>query len=471
MTETWMKVAKVVLVLLIIAAISTGIYYSVNGTDENYCENAGREFYATTFKETPYLPNETMYNQPLLKPSKQEQSLCSQYPNYTPIQNVTRKNIKDCGLKKENEPCFTPKLGVNPRIFIPPVIVTPIADISRDYPTHEPGNFNPVEDITEQTVTADKRSMNEVNRREGYVDEVNISQDPVDKLAGLNGADAIALNSGTDYQVFSDKISDQMVSDSGITNDPRNNKMKATSTLVYTPEELNQPQMRQYVQTIQPDSAFELSWDGVPINSSLGISYAPQLPPTFRDQVLDNDGKNILYTAITPEFVRDEGLDLARQQEMPTRTAWSQKENYEAEAGTINYNKFDRFSDVYDPRLTGNGDLYRSYSDVNLGQVDYYYGDVDAYRQPVFTIRNKVDHILYRSPMKSDDEPLYIREEQQTDRTLNEIKQEVEDQTTADEVFHREDLMERLMRKRNSEMWQLRNAPVKQQNNPTSIFV
>lgn len=496
------KQRKLALGLLVIGELIIIIaYYSKK---ESYCSNS-QENYTNTLKNSPYLPNETMYSSPLMIPDQEESALCSKYPKYTPNKYTTKKGNKNCGLKPIDAPCFTPKLGVNPRIFVPPEIAPQISDNTVwDYPTHQPGNFNPVEDITEQyeSKAVKKRSkeaddilngktLNNNNNKENYVGEIDINQNPIEKLAKLNGSDSVALNSGTSFEMTGDPMSDQMVSDDGITSDQRdvvecncpnncqgcdcdchkNLKMNKSQTFVYTPEELNQPEIRPYIQTIQPNSSWELSWDGVPINSSLGISYMPQIPPTFRDQVLDNDGYHPFYTAFTPQFVRDEGLDPNRQQEMPTRGPWSAKENYTAEAGTINYNTFDPFSDTYDPRLTGHGDLYRSYSDVNLGQIDYYYNDVDAYRTPLFSIRNKVDHVLYRNPMKSDLEPIYIRNEQLTDKSLNEIKQQVEDQATTDEVFHREDMIERLMRKRNSEMWQLRFAPVKQQNNTTSIFV
>ncbi len=525
---------KVGLIVLVVGLVATIIfYYSYRAAQK---KKAGyQEYYSENIEniESPYLTGINMYNKPLHKPSANQAKTCSKYPCYTAIQGVTKTGVSDCGLKNVNGPCFTPKLGNNPRTYIPPYIPPPIASDVWRYPSYSPVNYAPTSDITEQSldlVTNPLKDpkhlgLNVINKRnknktEGYVDMIpvpNLSQvpeTPDQMLARMNGADAVAQNSGAAYEALSDPVSDQMVSDEGIINDPRIPKnvfhatrklksqdrlkrecscgcgedckcpeecscgcavidilMEPTPTWIYTPEELNQPQVRPYVQTIQPDAAWEMAWDGVPINSSLGISYAPQIPPTFRDQVLNNDGYHPFYTAVSPQFVRDDGLAPGRKVEMPTRTAWSAKGNdLEAADGTVDYRKFDPYSDVYDPRLSGHGDVYRSYADVNLGQVDYYYSDINSLRTPNFTIRNKVDHVMFKNPMDGDS-PVYIREEYASDKSLNEIKEQVEDQATADEVFHREDMMSLLMRKRNSELYQLRYAPLKQQNNAAKIFV
>ena len=58
--------------------------------------------------------------------------------------------------------------------------------------------------------------------------------------------------------------------------------------------------------------------------------------------------------------------------------------------GTINYPNNDP-ENTYDPRQNNYGDITRSYSDVNLGQVNYYYSDINAHREPVFFTRNEVE--------------------------------------------------------------------------------
>ena len=126
---------------------------------------------------------------------------------------------------------------------------------------------------------------------------------------------------------------------------------------------------------------------------------------------------------------------------------------YQLESGSIN------FEDIYDPRFTSYGDPYRSYSDVNLGLVNYYYSDVDAYRMPNFISRSNVDFVDFRTPQGQ------IWPEYKRNVGIDEIRPHVESQVTADELFHREDLMTLQMEKRNREMWQLRLAPLNTNNN------
>jgi len=48
---------------------------------------------------------------------------------------------------------------------------------------------------------------------------------------------------------------------------------------------------------------------------------------------------------------------------------------------------------------------------------------------------------------------------------VNDIKKSVHDQYNSDAMYFREGLQERLMKKRNSELWQLRAAPVRKGGN------
>jgi hypothetical protein len=185
-----------------------------------------------------------------------------------------------------------------------------------------------------------------------------------------------------------------------------------------------------------------------PINSNIGISYTPDIPPRVLDQVATPYGTYPLFHRIDPELIRDQNIPPERLEEMPRRTAWSAKySDFDAAPGTVN------FEDIYDPRFNGYGDEYRSYGDVNLGQVQYYYSDVDAYRYPNFGIRSKVDHIDYVDPMGR------VLPEYDRKVGLDDIKSTVHDQYNADALYFREGLQERLMRKRNRELIQLREMP------------
>ena len=234
-----------------------------------------------------------------------------------------------------------------------------------------------------------------------------------------------------------------------------------TVTSIYGPGAVTTKEKTQYLTNIQPT---EYSYSDVtyPINSNLGISYTPAHPPVVLDQVATPIGTYPLFHSIDPQLIRDQNIPPERLQELPRRTQWSAKySGFDAAPGTVN------FEDIYDPRFNSYGDPYRSYGDVNLGQVQYYYGDVDAYRYPNFGIRSKVDFIDYTDPMGR------VLPEYDRNVGVEDIKQTVHDQYNADTMYFREDLQERLMRKRNRELWQLRAMPLRKNANAgtfTSLY-
>lgn len=230
---------------------------------------------------------------------------------------------------------------------------------------------------------------------------------------------------------------------------PSNLLIPKTPVSIYGPGMVNVPERTKYLQNVQPN-LYSFSDTAEPINANMGISYNPDLPPRVVDQVATYDGSYPLYHRIDPQLVREGGIPKARLEEMPRRTQWSAKYNtFDAQDGSVN------FEDIYDPRFTGYGDEYRSYVDVNLGNVQYYYSDIDAYRDPNFGTRSKVDFIDFVDPMGR------IKPEYSRDVGLNDVKKTVHNQFDADNIYFREDLMERLMRKRNQELWQLRAAPIR----------
>lgn len=226
-----------------------------------------------------------------------------------------------------------------------------------------------------------------------------------------------------------------------------------TTTSIYAPDEDMNRNRFKYMENIQP-SSYTYSDVSYPINSNLGISYTPQTPPLVIDQVAMSDASYPLFHRIDPQLVRDGNIPAERLQELPRRTNWSAKySGMEAAPGTVN------FEDIYDPRFNGYGDPYRSYGDVNLGQIQYSYSDIDRYRYPNFVTRSKVDFINFQTPMDQE-LPEYTR-----NVGLDDIRKEVESQYTADSLYFREDIQERLMRKRNRELWQLRAMPLRKNAN------
>jgi len=230
-----------------------------------------------------------------------------------------------------------------------------------------------------------------------------------------------------------------------------------TSTMVYTDSFLNQPNAKLFMQNIQPN-IFSYNVDPQPINAlASGISYTPQMPPKFRDQVYTQaDGLTYpIYTRVDPQLIRDDGVP-ARLLEQPVRGDWSAfYSSWEPAPGSINY------EDIYDGKFNSYGDPYRSYSDVNLGQVQYYYSDVDAYRYPNFISRSKIDFIEYTNPMGKV-QPYYERT-----AGLNDTRPFVENDWMLNSNYYRENIMESQMRKRNSELWQNRLAPQSRAANTT----
>lgn len=231
-----------------------------------------------------------------------------------------------------------------------------------------------------------------------------------------------------------------------------------TSTMIYTDEFFEQPDAKLFLQNVQPN-VYSYAVDLTPINSNLGISYTPQVPPKFRDQVYTRPENAVwpLYSRIDPQLIRDEGVP-ARLMEQPVRNEWSAKySSFNPAPGSINY------EDIYDPRFTSYGDPWRSYSDINLGSVNYYYSDVDSYRYPNFVTRSKVDFIEYTDPMGKV-KPYYQRT-----AALQDVRPYVENQWMSDTNYFRENIMEEQMRAANARNWQQRHSPLSRASHPQSM--
>jgi hypothetical protein len=87
-----------------------------------------------------------------------------------------------------------------------------------------------------------------------------------------------------------------------------------------------------------------------------------------------------------------------------------------------------------------------------LRQTRYFYDDVDAIRRPNYIVRSKLDSCAtvfgdQYGPMRTDQ------------KTLNQLRPLAEQAYLNNNLNYRNDLMESLMRKKNSEKWQERAAP------------
>ena len=163
-----------------------------------------------------------------------------------------------------------------------------------------------------------------------------------------------------------------------------------------------------------------------PISSNIGISFTQQVPP--RKVSYDSYG-NKIYTAMDPRVYTPDMNDDPKETDVPS--------NY----------------DIYDPRSNGYGTSYRSYIDKLTGQPRFYYDDIDAIRRPNYIARSDVDFLNNADtygPIKENDEEINITEN---------IRKNAEYAYLDNTIDFRTDMMTRLMRKRNAELWQTRQAP------------
>jgi hypothetical protein len=109
--------------------------------------------------------------------------------------------------------------------------------------------------------------------------------------------------------------------------------------------------------------------------------------------------------------------------------------------------------DVYDPRSNGYGTSYRGYTDKMTGRPRFYYDDVNAIRRPNYITRTEIDHI------KGVDTYGPVRSDEDIQMSNDTIRETVQNAFSEQALDFRTDMMTRLMRKRNAEMWQLRMAP------------
>lgn len=163
-----------------------------------------------------------------------------------------------------------------------------------------------------------------------------------------------------------------------------------------------------------------------PISSNIGISFDQQIPPR---QVTRDDQGNIIYEARDPRQFKPEPL---------------KKPEFNVPS----------VSDVYDPRFDGYGTADRAYTDKLTGQPRFYYDDVDAIKRPNYVTRSNIDFLCNADsygPIQNT----------AAERQMNERIRLTADQSYTDNTLDfRTEMMTRLMRKRNAELWQTRLAPM-----------
>ncbi len=195
------------------------------------------------------------------------------------------------------------------------------------------------------------------------------------------------------------------------------------------------PVMKQYnenlfTHTIQP-GVYTRNEIIEPINSNIGISFTQQFPPTTcKSNIWTGE---VEYTEHDPRIIE------------PDIT-----EPNSATISTVTE------ANVYDPRFSGYGTSYRSYTDDNVGQTRFYYDDVDAIRMPNYITRNDIDN----QPFADQYGPLPEGGAKGNPNNAN-IRALANDAFLQAAIQQRTELQERLMRKANARAWQQRTAPIK----------
>lgn len=175
-------------------------------------------------------------------------------------------------------------------------------------------------------------------------------------------------------------------------------------------------------QTIQP-GVYQKSHVGEPIQSNIGISYTQEFVPTEIDatsnqiKYTQQDPKNLI---ITPTLMRS-----AIEQSV---------------------------ENIYDPRFNGYGTSYRSYIDKLTGRPQFYYDDIDSITMPNYITRSNVDTFPWANT--------YGPDKIMDAETNDEYRQLANNAFHDSAIQFRTELQERLMRKRNAELWQRRVAPI-----------
>ena len=238
---------------------------------------------------------------------------------------------------------------------------------------------------------------------------------------GFEEADALILNNEPGWVNTACGYNPEQLFDSGLpTNLPAGNCTQDPVMKKYN-ENL-------FTQTVQP-GVYTTSQINQPINSNMGISFTQQFPPTSRS-VNPNTG-SLNFTERDPRIIEP------IMEELPVYDGAIANE-----------------SNINDPRFSGYGTSYRSYTDDKLGQTRFYYDDIDAIRMPNYITRSNIDN----QPFADHYGPLQPGASNGNIQNSN-IKELANKAFLDNSLLFRTEMQERLMRKANSNAWQNRSAP------------
>lgn len=182
-----------------------------------------------------------------------------------------------------------------------------------------------------------------------------------------------------------------------------------------------------YMQTLQP-GIYSTIDTNEPISSNIGISYQPQ----FKHVLKSSNGDKVTYTE-SNNFGELINSDFNTESVIQTPTIYN----------------------TFDPRFNGYGSDNRSYIDNTTGQQRFFYDDINAIKMPNYVSRSNIDF------MNAADSYGPIRDGyEHGNPNTKDIREIAELNYLNSTLQFRSDLQESLMRKRNSEMHQLRIAPI-----------
>jgi hypothetical protein len=307
--------------------------------------------------------------------------------------------------------------GANPKTMIAPPVLHPITDI----------------DHWRQDNTVNHSRTNAPGYHDLHASGYDIGILPVNdnyKKYLCNPEKLICTRNGSYKRIASDTDELQTVKPNG----PKPNGPKPNERVSGRPNENpngvrnnatgNYPNM--FVQTVQPN-IFSHSEVIEPIQSNYGISNTRNLPP--RGVSYDNLG-NTMYER-SPYIIED---------------------NTPEPIGIAEHN-------VYDPRFTGYGSSKRSYVHELTGQPRHYYDDINSVRMPNYLVRSNIDFARYADSYG----PLNSENHTGNQNTYG-IRELANETFLQNSLQHRSDISERLMRKRNNELWEIRQYPKRRFN-------
>jgi len=369
------------------------------------------------------------------------------YKSYTqfysgqPTKLETNKNFVS-----ENQALVGPP---NPKTFIKPVVITPMYDIERqasqlNVPTGvnkrtaqflgDSGYY--IRDCQAQEQDIIQGNMTQGNTNQGYfmkenfiqgnMTQGNMTQGNTNLIEKYDNSSNRLRKWNVDEQTFPYRHFGKPYVDvnTACTYNPNNSKFGVPDNVAISPCEAKNPEYNEqiFTQYLQPHVYTKSEVVGFP-SSNIGISFQEPQYPT----VMSKDRYGITYTEKNPKtFDESSIIEPDPYSEYPTQ------------------------DEIYDPRLTGYGSQDRSYIEPKIGQTRYMYKDIDAARRGNYFVRSNVDHLPFA---------------QQTGIMPDVIDTNIyraSDQAYIDQnTQFRTELQQRLMSKRNQEMWQLRKYPLR----------